>query len=145
MYYEGLLLKDAPTKEPAWPSTESHNMFHPSVDKKVCPMCDKLSYSEEPAICCCLCHLWVHCEDGVSCRKYWENIDIDSIEDKENINCYCPACIDALISFHKGTREECNIDSLLNCLRSFNIEGVEIKDEEEIEILSIVLNEALGK
>ena len=79
------------------------------------------------------------------CRKYWENIDIDSIKDNKNINYYCPICIDTLISFQKGTREECNIDSLLNCLHSFNIEGVEIKDEEESEILSIVLSEALGK
>ena len=77
-------------------------------------------------------------------KKNWKNIDIESIEDNENINYLCPMCIDTLIAYHKGTREECNIDSLLNCLRSFNIEGVEIKNEEEIEMLSAVLSEALG-
>ena len=145
IHYEGLLLKDAPAKEPTWPSTESHNIFHPSVDKKICLICNKLSYTEEPTIYCYLYHLQVHCEDGILCWKYQENIDIDSIEDNENINYYYPICIDTLISFHKGTREEYNIDSLLNCLCSFNIEGVKIKCEEEIEILSIVLSEALGK
>ena len=101
-------------------------------------MCNKLSFSEEPVIYWYLCHLWAHCEDGILRRKYWENIDINSIEDNENVNYYCPICINTLISFQKGTREECNIDSLLNCLRSFNIEGFEIKCEEEIEILNIV-------
>ena len=85
-----------------------------------------------------------HCEEDISCRKYWGNINIDSIEDNENANYYCPMCIDTLISFHKGTREECNIDSLLNYLGSFNIERVEIKCEEEIEILNIILSEVLG-
>ena len=57
IHCEGLLVKDTSAKEPAWSLTESHDIFYPSVDKKICPMCDKLSFSEEPAIYCCLCHL----------------------------------------------------------------------------------------
>ena len=52
-------------------------------------------------------------------------------------------CIDTLISYQKSRNEECNIDNLLNCLRSFNLEDIEVRDEEEIEILNIVLCEAL--
>ena len=107
-------------------------------------MCNKLTYNQEATVYCCLCHLWVHCDDDSSCRKYWKDIDIDAIEDNDKINYYCPVCIDALISYHKGTREECNVDSLLNCLRSFNLEGIGIQYEEEIEILNVVLSEALG-
>ena len=93
---------------------------------------------------CCLCHLWVHCDKDSSCGKYWKDIDIDAIKDSANINYYFPACIDALISYHKGTREDSNVDSLLNCLRSFNLEDIGVKHEEEIEILNVVLSEALG-
>jgi len=49
-----------------------------------------------------------------------------------------------LIAFHKGTGEEYNIDYLLNCMHSFNLDRVEIKNEEEIEILNVVLSEVLG-
>jgi len=41
-------------------------------------------------------------------------------------------------------KEECTINVLLNYLRSFNLEGVGVKEEKEIEILHIVLSEALG-
>ena len=143
-HYEGLLHNNTLSREPTWPSIESHNIFHPSVDKKLCPMCNKLSYTKDATIYCSLCQLWVHCDDNILCRKYWSNIEIESIEDNENVNYYCPICIDSLIAFHKGTREYTDIDSLLNCLRSFNIEGVDIKNYEEIEILKIVLSEALG-
>ena len=50
IHYEGLLLKDESTKESAWPLTESHNIFHPSVYKKICPIPNKLSHTEEPTI-----------------------------------------------------------------------------------------------
>ena len=52
--------------------------------------------------------------------------------------------MDALTSHEKSANESCTADSLLNCLCSFNLEGVDIKDEEEIEVLSVVLSEALG-
>ena len=34
-------------------------------------------------------------------------------------------------------------DTLLNCLRLFNLEDVEVRNEEEIEVSNVVLSEAL--
>jgi len=144
-HYEGLRLGCCPEREIEWPSIESHNIFHPSVDKKLCPMCDLLTYTKEPSIHCVLCKLWVHCADGSPCLKYWKDIDIDYIEDNKDVNYYCPVCVDALISYQKSTSEDCTLDNLLNCLRSFNLEGVEIKNDAEITIMKVVLSEALGK
>ena len=141
---EGLRLTSILPREPSWPEIESHNVFHPSVDKKLCPMCNLLTCAKESSGFCALCNLWVHCDGDSQCMKYWKDIDMDMIEDNENINYYCPTCIDTLTSYQKSTKEECNVDNLLTCLRSFNLEGVEIKDAEEIEILNVVLSEALG-
>ena len=142
---EGLKLLDSPSREPLWPGVESHNMFHPLVDKKLCPMCNLLTYAKEPSGFCFLCDLWVHFPyDDSPCMKYWKHIGIKAIEGNDNINYYCPVCIVTLISYHKSKKEECTIDILLNCLRSFNLEGVEVKDKEEIEKINIVLSEALG-
>lgn len=107
-------------------------------------MCNKLTYTQEVTVYYSLCYLWVHYDDDQPCRKYWQDIDIDTIEDNESVNYYCSACIDTLISYQKSMKEECTINVLLNYLRSFNLEGVGVKEEEEIEILHIVLSEALG-
>ena len=93
---------------------------------------------------CVLCKLWVHCSENSPCLKYWNEVDIDTIEDYEDVNYYCPVCIDTLVSYHKTSGEECNVDNLLNCLRSFNLEGVELKSDVEISVLKVVLSEALG-
>ena len=77
------------------------------------------------------------------CGKYWKDINIDAVEQNVKINYYYPACIDMLMSYHKGTRKDCNVDSLLNRLRS-NLEDIGNKYEEEIEMLNVILSEALG-
>ena len=71
-HYEGLSLNGTPVKDPAWPLIESHNTLHPSVDKKLCPMCNELSHAQEAAVCCSLCQLWIHCDDDVLCQKKLE-------------------------------------------------------------------------
>ena len=102
--------------------SESHIIFHLSVGKKLCPRYNKFSLSyQEAAVYYCLCHLRDHCDKAIACRKYWKDVDIDAIEDNVKINYYCPKCIDTLTSYQKGTREDCNVDSLLNCLRSFDL------------------------
>ena len=78
------------------------------------------------------------------CLKCWKDADVNHIEDDDGIHRCCPARVDTLMSCQKSTKEECNVDNLLDCLRSFNLEGVEIKDEVEIRILRVVLSEALG-
>ena len=93
---------------------------------------------------CILFDLWVHSSNDSQCLKYWKDIDVNLIEDDEDMHYYCPMCIDTLISYQKSTKEEFNVDNLLNCLRSFDLEGVEIKDEVEINIIRVVLSEALG-
>ena len=143
-HYEGLRLTSAPSREITWPAIESHNIFHPSVDKTLCPMCDLITCTDEPSMNCILCDLWVHSSNDSQCLKYWKDIDVNLIEDDEDMHYYFPMCIDTLISYQKSTKEECNVDNLLNCLRSFNLEGVEIKDEVEINIIRVVLSEALG-
>ena len=82
----------------------------------------------------------MQCDEDEACIKYWDKIDIKIIKDNKCINYYCSIFIDTLISFQKLLREECNIHTLLNCLRSLNLEGVEVKDEKEIEILNTVLS-----
>ena len=70
-HYEGLLLENIPSREPSWPVSESHNIFHPSVYKKLCPICNTISRSyEEATVNFCLCHLWVHCNKESSCGKH---------------------------------------------------------------------------
>jgi len=56
-HYERLLLNDTPLKEPTWPVSKSHNIFHPLVNKKLCPIYDKLAYNQEATVYCSLCHL----------------------------------------------------------------------------------------
>ena len=144
-HHEGFKLLNSPSRESSWPEVESHNAFHPLVNKKLCPMCNLLTYTKEPSVFCCLCNLWVHHPyDDSPHMKYSKHIDIKAIKDNNNIDYYCPVCVDMLMPYHKSTKEEFTIDTLLNCLQSFNLEGVEVKDEEEIEILNIVLNETLG-
>ena len=144
LHYDPVILPSIDTRHPVWSRIESHNIFYPTVDTKLCPVCNKLTYTDEPTIQCVLCELWVHCQAGEPCMKYWSDIDIDEIVDNESMHYYCPACVDTLISYQKTTKEKCTVDSLINCLRSFNLEGVDVKEEEEIEILNIVLSKALG-
>ena len=107
-------------------------------------MCDLLTCAKEPSAHCVLRKLWVHCADGSPCLKYWKDIDIEHIEDNEDINYCCPVCVDTLASYQKSSSEECNLGNLLNCSRSLNLEGVEIKNDAEITIMKVVLSEALG-
>lgn len=100
-------------------------MFYPLVNKNTFPMLNQCSHNETEYYFCCSCNLWVHCE-RTKCRKYRENIDDDAIENNLNIN-YCrPICINTLILYQKSTKEECNNNNLVNCLRYFNLEGVEV-------------------
>ena len=43
-----------------------------------------------------------------------------------------------------GTDEACNIDSVLNCLRIFNLENIEIRNKEEIKILHVVIDNIIN-
>jgi len=43
-----------------------------------------------------------------------------------------------------GTDEACNIDSVLNCLCLFNLENIEVRNEEEIKILHVVIDNVIN-
>ena len=43
-----------------------------------------------------------------------------------------------------STDEACNIDSVLNYLYSFNLENVEVRNEKEIKILHIVIDNVIN-
>ena len=70
MHYEGLRLESIPSREPLWPEIESHNIFHLSVDKKLCPIYNLLTCTKEPSIYYCLYRLWVHYNDDSLYKKY---------------------------------------------------------------------------
>ena len=52
-------------------------------------------------------------------------------------------CINGLISYQKSANKECNIDNLLIYLCLLNLEDATVRDKVEIEILNIILSEAL--
>ena len=135
IHYQAICLEDEGSHEYEWPMLESHNIFTTNVNHKLCPICNKLTYSKRPSADCILSELWVHCDEDSDCLKYWEDIDVTTME----TNFYCSVCLDKLVSFQRSIGEVCCIDSIINCLHSFNLEGVDIKNEEELEILNIVI------
>ena len=106
-------------------------------------MCNIFIYTNELTIFYYLYYLQIYSDDDIPQRKYYQNIDINSIKHNDNINYYCPVCIDVLIFYQKSTNEVCNSNNLINYLQSFNLEDTEVRDEEEIEILNIILSEVL--
>ena len=56
---------------------------------------------------------------------------------------YCCICIDKLIAFQRSTREDCSIHNILNFLHSLNLEGINIREREEIDLMNIIISRAL--
>ena len=48
-----------------------------------------------------------------------------------------------LASYQKSSGVECTIEIVMNCLRSFNLEGVDVRNTEEIEILNVDIGKAI--
>ena len=86
--------------------------------------------------------MWVNNEKNQLCIKYWTDLELNVLE--EDYNFYCSICIDKLISFQRQTGEEYIIENILNCLRLFNLEGIDIHTEKEIKMLNIVISRAIG-
>jgi len=135
IHYQAIVLENEESYQYEWPSLERHDIFSSSLNHKLCPLCNKLTYTSSPTVECSLCKLWVHCHEGSSCLKYWDGIDTEEM----STNFYCSVCLDILVSYQRSTGEVCCIESIINCLRSFNLEDAEVRDDEEIEILNVVI------
>ena len=77
---------------------------------------------------CMLCGLWIHSDDENKFFKHWEETDVDALRS----NFYCGSCLKTLVAHPRSTREECNVESVLNCLRSFNLEEIRVRRQKEI-------------
>ena len=107
-------------------------------------MCDKLTYTEElNCVECSLCKLWVHSYKGISCIKYWTDEDLEYLDEDENF--YCCTCIDKLLVFQRSTGEDSSIENIVNCLHSFNLDGITIRTREEIKLMNVIIGRALGE
>ena len=60
-----------------------------------------------------------------------------------NYNFYCSVCLDNLIKYYKNIFNETDIDGIINCLDSFNLEDV-LKDEEDMEQFKVAVGEAIN-
>ena len=119
-------------------------MFNSDSNEKCCPICKKLTYTDEPnCIECILCKLCVHSHKGTSCVKHWTDEDLEDLDKDDNF--YCCTCIDKLLAFQRSTGEDSSIENVMNCLRSFNLDGITIRTREEIELMTVIIGRALGE
>lgn len=125
IHFEALILGSVKPRDIVWPKLRSNSIFGTKVDSKCCPMCFKLTCTNEPnCVECILCKLWVRSEPRTSCVKCWTDEDLEDLSPDENFY-YC-TCIDKLIELQKSAKETCSIKNIINCLRSFNLDGVSI-------------------
>ena len=57
----------------------------------------------------------------------------------DDANFYCSVFPDTLVTLQKASGAECAIDAVMSCLRSFNLEGVDVQNQEEIENLNVII------
>ena len=135
IHYQAVVLENKEAHKYEWLSLESYNIFEISINYKLYPICNKLTYSASPSIEYNLCKLQVHYYEGSSCTKYQDDIETQYMK----ANFYYPVCLDTLILYKKSTGKVYSIKSLINCLRLFNIKDAEVREDEEIEILTNVI------
>ena len=107
---------------------EIFTIFKAQVDEKVCPYYNIVSWTRIPVVLYSLCNYWVYSHEGSSCLEYYNGIDVNHM----NCNFYCLVCLDNLVKYYKNIFNKTDIDGIINCLDSFNLEDV-LKDEEDTE------------
>jgi len=54
-------------------------------------------------------------------------------------NFYCNYCITRLIKYIKTVKENLSLDSIINCLRPFNLKDVDMRYKEVIDFIKIII------
>ena len=116
IHYQAIVLLSKKSQDMIQRKLDSHTMFQSDYDKKCCPPCNKLICIDEPNCVEHVLHeLWVHYNIEVSCLKHQADEDVEDLDESDDF--YCCTCIDKLILFQKTTKEDCSIESIINCLR----------------------------
>ena len=121
-----------------WPTPISYTIFNPSESDKLCPVCGIYSWGSD-TVQCGLCLRWIHYDDeSKKCDKYYEDINLNTLRE----NYICKTCLDILVKYYKSIFNNTDIDGLVNCLSSFNLNNVLQKDAD-IDVFKICVNRAI--
>ena len=142
-HYQAVLLRNKNKFQCKLPDKVSFNIFDTNENRRCCPICSKISWNSHPVIECCLCDRWIHSQSNSECLTYWDGIDVNGLSLENKF--FCSVCINTLITYCKDTFNTFDTIEAINCLKSFNLDEMEELSEENLEILQIVIRNAIEK
>lgn len=142
-HYKSIILKNQNKFNYQLPDKVSFNIFDTNENVRCCPVCSKISWNVEPVIECSLCSRWIHSQSNSECLTYWEEIEVNELSLETKF--FCCVCINTLITYCKDAFKTFDTSEAINCLKSFNLDGTEKLSEEDLELLQIVITNAIEK
>ena len=85
----------------------------------------------------------MHSQSNSECLTCWDGIDVNGLSLENKF--FCSVCINTLITYCKDAFNTFDTIEAINCLKSFNLDEMEELSEENLEILQIVIRNAIEK